>query len=115
MIKAESYIPVDTQSASDPCLACPICGDIFVHPVGVECSSPGRANGHIAIDRRGVAIDPDQPPIGRGVAIRLRFIGECGHAFNYDLQFHKGNTFVTRSMADLPRDVNSWPETIWRD
>ena len=109
-----SLIPLVTN-LDKPALACPVCGFDYIHPVAVECRSPGQANGHLRIDHRGIHLDPMVPPDGRGVVITLTFLCEDGHLFTYHLRFHKGMTFVERTLADEPREVDLRPRTIWRD
>ena len=111
---ATNYIAVGTQLLGEPALACPVCGFEYIHPVELECRSPGTAKGCVIINADGVNIDPCPPPEGRGTRITLRFVGECSHAFEYVLHFHKGNTMVFRSMRDLLDDKQA-PNTIWRD
>ncbi|HBG25945.1 MAG: hypothetical protein A2Y10_19325 [Planctomycetes bacterium GWF2_41_51] len=108
-------IPIDYKSISQPVLACPVCNFFYVHPVGLECRSPGNSNGHVRIDSKGIHLNPEAPPSGRGVLIILHFTCECGHAFDYEFQFHKGNTLVECKTSRLPHDPSLRPETIWRD
>lgn len=115
MTQIKDYIPVGCDMLNEPALACPVCGNQYVHPVGVECRSPGTRNGLVRIDADGVAIDPNQPPVDRGTQITLRFVCEASHRFEYVLHFHKGATLVSRAMGSLPRDAEQWPATIWRD
>ena len=110
-----NFVPVIEPLADRPALACPICGHSTVHPVGLECRSPGTGKGQVLIDCNGIHLDPQQEPIGRGVMITLSFACEAGHAFEYELHFHEGSTFLCRRMQDLPNDPEKWPETIWRD
>jgi hypothetical protein len=111
---AKHPVPVEASEYMPPRLLCPACGGDFNHPVAVECRSPGRANGLVRVDSRGISIDSDAMPHGRGVEITLGFACEGGHRFHYVLSFHKGQTFI--EPAVLP-DLCSgeWPDTIWRD
>ena len=111
----DAFILAEKNEPFDPMLICPACKESLVHPTAVECRSPGTANGHVRIDCKGIHLDPGQPPSGRGVAITLEFFCECGHAFEYELHFHKGSTFVKRRMRVLPNEMERWPTTIWRD
>ena len=108
-------IPLDSITMGEPVLACPVCGFHCVHPVGLECISPGTRNGHVKIDSKGIHLDPEASPVGRGVMITLRFFGECGHAFNYTFHFHKGSTVFSQDARKLLNIVEQWPNTIWRD
>jgi hypothetical protein len=114
-MNTENYIPVGTEVMGELALACPVCGFEYVHPVGLECHSAGNSAAHVSISADGVAIDPRRGRVGRGTQITLKFICEEGHAFEYTLRFHKGNTLVSRFMTDLPRQLEQWPATIWRD
>jgi len=111
----DAFILTEKNGNSDPMLICPACKENLVHPTAVECHSPGTAKGHVRIDCKGIHLDPDQAPYGRGVVITLEFFCECGHAFEYEMCFHKGSTFVKRRMRVLPNNVEKWPATIWRD
>jgi hypothetical protein len=104
-----------SMNLDKPALACPVCGADYVHPVAVECRSPGQANGHLRVDSRGVHLNPTVPQDGRGVVITLTFHCENGHLFTYRMTFHKGMTFLERTMVDTPREAGPWPETIWRN
>ncbi|HDZ21964.1 MAG TPA: hypothetical protein ENH78_11790 [Phycisphaerae bacterium] len=104
-------IPVQQAGEHTTLLACPVCGGSNIHPVRLDCISPGQRNGCVTIDSNGVAIDPRYPPAGRGVRIELAFSCEDGHEFVYALQFHKGSTEV----VSHTRDIHSSHETIWRD
>jgi len=110
-----NYIPVDTKLCSEPALACPMCGSEYVHPVSLECASPGTRHGTVSINANGLAVNPQTGPSGRGTRITLGFLCEQGHVFEYALQFHKGCTLVERSMGPAPSDVMLRPQTIWRD
>ena len=111
----DNYIPVGRQLYGTPALACPVCGDENIHPVVFECQSPGTRNGRVTIDSAGITIDPRARHKGRGVRIKLKFAGECGHGFEYVLEFYKGSTMVSRYSRNLPKDDEQSPETIWRD
>ncbi len=114
-MNCDNYIPVSAELVSEPALACPVCGDQHVHPVGIECRSPGKEKGLVTIDADGVAIDPHKEARGRGTEITLKFTCECGHAFEYVLLFHKGSTLVSRSMWEMTGKPDQWPDTIWRN
>lgn len=114
-MNCHDYIPVNDLFTGQPALLCPVCGGPNVHPVGLECLSPGTAKGLVRIDADGVAIDPGRQAEGRGTKITLQFIGECGHGFDYVLHFHEGVTGVQRFARSMPGGPNRWPKTIWRD
>ena len=108
-------IPIDVKNWSFPALICPVCGDAYIHPVGLECRSPGRREGLLRVDARGIFIDPEVGAVGRGVQITLRFWCEQGHRFDYVLSFHKGQTFVEPLIASKEFLTHDRPATIWRD
>ncbi len=114
-MSARDYIPVGTELLGEPALACPVCGREYIHPVRIECRSPGTAKGRVVISADGIAINPHCPPVHRGTQITLRFVGECGHEFDYVFRFYKGTTLVSRFMRNLPSDRTQCPPTIWRD
>ena len=106
-------IPVE-WTGGDAVLKCPLCHGINVHPVRLDCISPGQRKGRVTIDQRGVAIDPTHLPSGRGVRIELRFICENQHTFTYMLQFHQGSTIAEIEAHNTDsRECGDW--TIWRD
>lgn len=118
--------------AGEP-LVCPACGFDHVHPVRVEVISPGAEKGKVTVDNAGIRIDPNYPPVGRGVGITLDFVCEDGHRFTITYAFHKGQTLrrviVSSSGPPNPRvrhasrtlgftpapDGETAPETIWRN
>lgn len=101
-------------SLDKPCLACPICGDNNIHPTGIVCRPPGgNGLGMLRVDAEGIHLDPTTPPHGRGVNIALEFHCEQGHAFTHELQFHKGQTYVT-TLGSLVEDGSAALD-IWRD
>ncbi len=110
----KELIPTGRKTSCDPAMACPVCGDEYVHPVRLACWSPGTANGLVVIDSDGLTVDPHAPPMDRGVTIDLTFVCEQGHLFQYRLHFHKGNTFVTRRTRHLLGDVMDRRSVIWR-
>jgi len=112
---AASYIPMTALAcANQPTLLCPACHDPYVHPVGVTVLPAGKTPGSMTITAKGLQLDPTVPPAGRGVVITLSFECEQGHAFAYELSFHKGWTFIRRRIGSGPRDSTA-DETIWRD
>lgn len=104
-----SLIPIVEEG--EPCLACPVCGFSYVHPVGVRCNPAGAMKGLVAIDYAGIRWDAEVPVSGRGVLIELRFVCEAGHVFGYEFHFHKGQTQVARSQCP----DNFIQRTIWRN
>lgn len=111
----KQYVPIDSTTMGEPVLACPVCGFYCVHPVALECRSPGTKKGHLKVDSNGIHLDPQLPPVGRGVMIAIRFVGECGHAFNYTFHFHKGSTAFFLDVIQKAKGVVLEADTIWRD
>lgn len=110
----KSLIPT-CETNAESMLICPICQGEMIHPMAVECHSPGTANGYVRINNQGIHLAPTCPPVGRGVMITLKFSCEYGHTFEYEMHFHKGSTFVKRQMYVLPTNSIQSPNTIWRD
>ena len=109
-----AVIPLDF-SLGRACLACPVCGENYVHPTGVTCLPPGAiGRGLLKVDASGIHLDPSVKPTARGVHIALEFLCEHGHVFAYRLEFHKGQTYVTRTEDHAGNE--NWPTaTIWRN
>lgn len=104
-------MPTSSVFLGEPVLACPVCGHDYIHPVKVQIVSPGSERGSVTVDWRGVHLDPQHPPLGRGVVLYLEFHCERGHRLEYRLAFSKGQT-----LPDLTaRDSSDGSETIWRD
>ena len=82
-----SLIPVVLDS--EPVLACPLCGQVEVHPTSVRCNPAGELPGQVRID--------------------LFFWCERGHTFAVSFHFHKGRTLVKRTLD--PADPPSKPFT----
>jgi len=81
-----------SAAISEPCLACPVCGEPFVHPrdCAVQMNRTSvLCHGDDADVTRSTAGSPD-----RGTRITVGFWGECGHQFEYSLWHHKGITYV---------------------
>lgn len=96
------------------CTVCPVCGDTYVHPISIECISPGTEKGKVLINAKGLHLDPEHPCVGRGVAFIIRFACESGHCFSYQFHFHKGVTSVKRESWDAEPETCA-TSTIWRD
>ncbi len=104
-----SLIPVVLDS--EPVLACPLCGQVEVHPTSVRCNPAGELPGQVRIEEPGVLWNGNAEPDGRGVRIDLFFWCERGHTFAVSFHFHKGRTLVKRTLD--PADPPS--KTIWRN
>jgi len=112
MMSDKEFMPITFES-DEPILTCPVCDCYYVHPVGLECRSPGTAKGHVLIDNRGIHLDPEAPPFDRGVKIILHFTCECGHAFDYEFHFSEGNSLVNCQTSLLSSSSVLRPKTIW--
>jgi len=96
-------------------LACPACGHFCVHPVGIECHCPGMPGGVLTVSSKGISLDPEPKPDGRGVKITLKFLCECGHQFRYELTFHEGQTYLKLRISSVELLQHDFLDTIWRD
>lgn len=93
-------------------LCCPVCGSRNVHPQSVEVEQ-GRTRVRVDGDR--VATLPtDRHLHRRGSEIALRFWCEGWHAFEYRLDFHKGELWVELRTATRT-DADSDREELWRN
>jgi len=111
-----NIIPTKANLNGEQQMLCPVCGWDYVHPIGIDCWSPGSAKGHVKIDDNGIHISADGAGSGRGVRFAFSFTCEAGHLFSYDMQFHKGNTTVKRLVNQISTsDTDNGPRTIWRD
>ena len=110
----EVSFPIGTEVIDIPHVTCPICGDAFVHPTVIDCITPGMDKGRVTITQAGIAMNPLHPPKRRGVWFAIRFRCEQGHEFEYQFQFHKGITFVSRAARDIPEGEDGLG-VIWRD
>jgi hypothetical protein len=102
--------PTNLRVDEDGAILCLVCGYTYVHPVAVRVNRGGEIT---VVDHRGTHMEAGQPS-ERGVLISVTYQCENGgHRFQWDGQFHKGNTFATcRYQGDgVPDDLN----TIWRD
>lgn len=102
---------------------CPICGYDYVAPVGVYVRTkaphaPGEPELPTlhAITSAGCSTSEDnlddEGGIIRGVIVIREFLGECGHRWIEEEQFHKGNTL--KSWRQLPAHHGP-TDVIWRD
>ena len=111
-MNTSDVIPIVT-SGGESRMVCPVCGLESVHPIALECISPGTRKGRVFINHDGLAVDPQFEAVGRGAKITLQFCCESGHQFAFSLHFHKGTTFVERQSGP-PLNLDEM-KTIWRD
>ncbi|OHB60852.1 MAG: hypothetical protein A2Y12_10105 [Planctomycetes bacterium GWF2_42_9] len=109
----KEFMSTDFKS-DERILTCPVCDCYNVHPVGLECISPGNEKGHVLINNRGIHLDPEVPPCGKGVKIILHFTCGCSHAFDYEFHFSEDKTLVDCQTSLLPSSSVLQPKTIWR-
>ena len=113
---AHTIFPTNANVNDEQHLLCPVCGLDYVHPIGIECWSPGSEKGHVKIDANGIHINTDEAGRGRGVCFTTTFACEAGHLFSFGMQFHKGNTIVERLVNQISTfDPDNDHRTIWRD
>jgi hypothetical protein len=101
--------------AGEKNLACPVCGEDYVHPVGVMVS-PLRGREVVYINADGVHIEEfDMARRVRGVEIVSTFVCEGGHQWEEARRFHKGITLhEVRHTATYDVADELFPGTIWR-
>lgn len=76
---------------------CPICEDDYQHHGDtIVFEREGGEDGPTAVSSFGPLVDGSWlvNPSGRRNAVRILFIGECGHEWALDIVQHKGQTFV---------------------
>lgn len=103
---------VSTELTSEPAIACPVCGDSWVHLRDVTSQM-----NHTRVHCHGDDCDVTRTTAGspdRGSSVMIRFAGECGHQFAYTMKFHKGITYLTlHDVAEFSQ--SQWPSCLWRD
>jgi hypothetical protein len=103
---------ISTELMAEPALACPICGDSWIHPVSVFV-----AMNHTSVFAEGddaTVIRSTKGSPRRGSRITLNFAGECQHQFSYAFQFHKGITYL--EFIDAAEIApGKFPSCLWRD
>lgn len=90
-------------------LCCPVCGDDYIH-IGCVSAQQGQTQTVIGCERTETKAAPSGK---RGSVVAINFVGECGHAFTYTFEFHKGQTWAGLSVVDV--EPGEWPETLWRN
>ena len=95
-------------------LLCPVCGNDYVHPVGVLVE-PVLGREVVYVNSDGVRIvESRAAERSRGIEISTIFVCEAGHQWEETRHFHKGITLheVTHTTT---HSGESSPGTIWRD
>ena len=71
----------------------------------------------LTISKKGMVISPSSDPTGRGILIEILFYSENDMFWKLTFHFHKGDTYVTTKIVDMPEEdaVLLRHETIWRD
>ncbi len=92
----------------------------YNHPVKVYINPINDRDGILkeaTITKRGFDITNSTGPSGRGVLIEILFQSEEGMFWTMTFHFHKGDTYVTTEIVNLPEEeaVLLRGETIWRD
>lgn len=92
----------------------------YNHPVKVFINPVNDADNElkeITITKKGVEINNSSGPNGRGILIQILFYSEEDMFWTLTFHFHKGDTFVTTEIIDIPEDEAIFlkHETIWRD
>lgn len=90
------------------------------HPIFIHINPINDSDGvlkHITISQKGMGMSPSTGPNGRGVLIEILFYSEHDVFWTLSFQFHKGDTFVSTRITDIPlEDAEKLRhETIWRD
>lgn len=85
------------------------CGSENVHPCGVTVYQDGHL---VEVGAAGAQLRPTASTARRGSLIVVRFFDENNHAFEVNLQFHKGATYIGRTTC-VP--LFSPPVGLWRD
>src|SRR5690606_41867867 len=90
------------------------------HPVFIRVNPINDNDGvlkELTISKKGIDISPSSGATGRGVLIEILFYSEHDVFWTLTFHFHKGDTYVTTKLADIPVEeakILQW-ETIWRD
>lgn len=103
---------ISTALLNEPVIACPKCGESFIHIVNVFVGM-----NHTFVSCEGddaTVIRSTKKSSRRGSRVTITFAGECRHQFSYALQFHKGTVGVELiNCVDIP--PGKFPSTLWRD
>lgn len=90
------------------------------HPIFIHINPINDNDGilkELTISKKGMDISPSRGPTGRGILIDILFYSENDMFWTLSFHFHKGETYVTTKIADIPEEeaVLLRYETIWRD
>ena len=90
------------------------------HPIFIHVNPINDADEvlkELTISKKGMDISPSSGHTGRGVLIEILFYSENDVFWKLVFHFHKGDTFVTTNILDIPEEeaVLLRHETIWRD
>ena len=90
------------------------------HPIFIYINPINDNDGvlkKLTISKKGMDISPSKGLRGRGILIEILFYSEHDMFWTLSFHFHKGNTFVTSEITDIPEEeaVLLRYETIWRD
>lgn len=90
------------------------------HPVFIRVNPINDNDGvlkELTISKKGIDISPSSVATGRGVLIEILFYSEHDVFWTLTFHFHKGDTYVTTKLADIPIEEAKilQRETIWRD
>ena len=95
-------------------------GNDYNHPVQIYINPIKDNNGVLkeaTITKDGLIFSNFNKPSGRGVLIEILFYSENDMFWILTFHFHKGDTFVTSNIADIPEKEAALLRhgTIWRD
>ncbi len=90
------------------------------HPIFIHVNPINDTDGilkELTISKKGMDISPSSAQTGRGVLIEILFYSENDMFWKLTFHFHKGDTYVTTNIVDIPEEeaVLLRHETIWRD
>lgn len=90
------------------------------HPVRVRVNPIYDSDNvlkELTITKKGINVIPSTGQTGRGVNIEILFYSEQEVFWTLNLNFHKGDTFISTNIIDLSEDekILLQYETIWRD
>jgi hypothetical protein len=90
------------------------------HPVFIHVNPINDSDGvlkKLSISKKGMNISPSTGQTGRGIQIEILFYSEHDVFWELIFHFHKGDTYVTTNIVDIPEEdaILLRNETIWRD